>query len=295
MKRHVLRLEAVRLDLLGEEVADGDLDLLALGVARQADHLEAVLQRLRDRVQHVRGGDEEDRREVELDVEVVVGEAVVLLRVEDLQQGGRGVAAEVHRHLVDLVEQEDRVARARLLHHLDDLAGEGADVGAAVTADLGLVAHAAEREADELAVRAAGDRAGEGRLADAGRADEAEDRALRVVDELAHGEELDDALLHLLEPVVVVVEDLLGGVEVLALAGLLRPRHRDQPVEVVAGDGRLGGHRRHRLEPLQLLRAPSPRRPSASAPARSSSGARRSRSCGRPSARAPSGSPSSSR
>ena len=46
-----------------------------LGVAGQADHLQAVLQRLRDRVQHVGGGDEEDRRQVELDVEVVVGEA----------------------------------------------------------------------------------------------------------------------------------------------------------------------------------------------------------------------------
>ena len=29
--------------------------------------------------------------------------------------------------------------------------------------------------------------------------------------------------------------------------------HRDQPVEVVARDGRFGRHRRHRLEPLQLL------------------------------------------
>ena len=91
----------------------------------------------------------------------------------------RRVAAEVHRHLVDLVEQEDRVDRARLLHPLDDLAGEGADVGPAVAADLGLVAHAAEGEADELAPGGAGDRLGERRLADARRADEAEDRALR--------------------------------------------------------------------------------------------------------------------
>ena len=31
------------------------------------------------------------------------------------------------------------------------------------------------------------------------------------------------------------------------------PRHRDQPVEVVARDGRFGGHRRHRFQALQLL------------------------------------------
>ena len=63
--------------------------------------------------------------------------------------------------------------RAGLLHHLDDLAGERADVGAAVAADLGLVAHAAEREAHELAVHRARDRLGERGLADARRAGEA--------------------------------------------------------------------------------------------------------------------------
>ena len=52
--------------------------------------------------------------EVELDVEVVVEERVVLLGVEHLEQRRRRIAAEVDRHLVDLVEQEDRVARAGL-------------------------------------------------------------------------------------------------------------------------------------------------------------------------------------
>ena len=34
---------------------------------------------------------------------------------------------------------------------------------------------------------------------------------------------------------------------------LLLPRHGQQPVQVVAGDGGLGGHRWHRFELLQLL------------------------------------------
>ena len=134
----------------------GDRHLLVQRVAGEVDDLHPVAQRRRDRVQHVRRGDEHHLREVVLDVQVVVDEGVVLLRVEHLEQRRRRVAAEVHRHLVDFVEQEDRVDRAGLLHHLDDLAGEGADVGAAVAADLGLVAHAAEREADELAVRRRG-------------------------------------------------------------------------------------------------------------------------------------------
>ena len=285
----------MRLDLLRDQVALRDLDLLLLGVAGEANHLQAVLQRLRDRVHHVGGGDEEHRRQVELDVEVVVGEGVVLLRVEHLEQRRRGVAAEVHRHLVDLVEQEHRVARARLLHHLDDLAREGADVGAAVAADLGLVAHAAEREPHELAVRGAGDRAGERGLADAGRPDEAQDRTLRVVDQLAHGQELDDALLDLLEAVVVLVQDLLGG-----RSG---PCARASSLSRARRSASRGSCARRWPRPTSAAStraasapgAPSPRRPWACAPARPSSAARPSRWRVRPCARAPSGSPSSSR
>ena len=142
---------------------------------------------------------------------------------------------------------------AGLLHHLDDLAGERADVGAAVAADLGLVTHAAERQAHELAVHRARDRLGQRGLADARRADEGEDGRLRLLDQRAHREELEDAVLDLLEAVVVLVEHLFGVLEIAVLLGLLVPRHRDQPVEVVARHGRFRRHRRHRLEALQLL------------------------------------------
>ena len=72
------------------------------------------------------------------------------------------------------------LSRAGLAQLGDDAAGHGADVGAAVAADVGLVAHAAERDADELAAHRLGDDLAERRLADARRADEAEDRAAAV-------------------------------------------------------------------------------------------------------------------
>ena len=75
-----------------------------------------------------------------------------------------------------------------------------------MSANLGLVAHAAERDAHELPRHRARDRLAERRLADAGRADEAEDRPLHVALELADGQVLDDALLDLVEVVVILVE-----------------------------------------------------------------------------------------
>src|SRR5690606_3335307 len=102
----------------------------------------------------------------------------VLLGVEDLEQRGGGIAAEVAPELVDLVEHEHGIARAGLAEAAQDLAGHRADVGAPVAADLGLVVHAAERDAGELAAERARDRPAEGGLADAGRPHEAEDRPL---------------------------------------------------------------------------------------------------------------------
>ena len=63
-----------------------------------------------------------------------------------------------------------------VLDALDDAARQRADVGAPVAADLRLVAHAAQGDADELAAQRPGDALADGGLADAGRADEAEDR-----------------------------------------------------------------------------------------------------------------------
>ena len=106
-------LDAVVLLLLGQQVAQRDVDLLVLGVAGEPDHLHPVEQRRRD-VHRVRRRDEHRVRQVEVDLDVVVAEGVVLLGVEHLEQRRRRIAAEVHAELVDLVEQEQRIARPDL-------------------------------------------------------------------------------------------------------------------------------------------------------------------------------------
>src|SRR5690606_34598268 len=121
-----------------------------------------------------------------------------------------------------------------------DLAGHGADVRAPVTANLRLIAHAAERHADELAIRRARDRLAQRGLADARRPDETQDRALQRLHTLLHREVFDDALLDLLEPVVVLVEHLLGVRDVVVDLRLLLPRALHEPVDVIAHDGRFG-------------------------------------------------------
>src|SRR5205814_697009 len=73
-------LEAVRLNLLRDQVALGDLDLLVLGIAREPDDLHAVHQRLRH-AQRVGRGDEHHIGQVVIDLEVMVLKARILLRI----------------------------------------------------------------------------------------------------------------------------------------------------------------------------------------------------------------------
>src|SRR5271169_1366669 len=80
----------------------------------------------------------------------MVVESAILLGVEHFEQGRRRIAAEVGRHLIDLIEQQHGIARTGLAHALDDLAGKGADVRAAMATNLGLVAHATDLPSEVL-------------------------------------------------------------------------------------------------------------------------------------------------
>ena len=246
-------LDAVLADLPGQQVLACDHHLLFQGVTGQLDDLHAVQQRAGDGVTPVGGGDEHDLGKIERQVHIVIGEGVVLLRVEHLEQGRGGVAAVVVADLVDLVHHEHRIVGAHALQTLQNTSGQGADVGPPVTADFGLVAHAAQRQPVELAAHGLGDGLAERGLAHAGGTDKADDRAFGVLVEFAHGQVFEDALLDPVETVVVLVEDVGSHLEVEQIRRRFLPGQVDKPVQIGADDGRLGGVGVHHLQPLELL------------------------------------------
>ena len=140
----LLFLQPVVCSLFFDQVALGDLHLLALGITGEPDDLQTVLQSMRDRVQDIRGRDEHDLRKIVLDIEVMVVECVVLLGIQNFQQRRRRIAAKIVSELVNLIEQYERIDDAGLLHHLNDLPRQRADIGAAMAANFGLVAHSSQ-------------------------------------------------------------------------------------------------------------------------------------------------------
>ena len=140
---------------------------------------------------------------------------MVLRGVEHLEQRRRRIAAPVRPELVDLVEQDHRVHGARVAQGAHQPAGQGADVGAAMAADLGLVADAAQGHADELPAGGPGDRLADRRLAGPRRADQGQDGARPAIvgeaalrAQLPHGQVFGDAPLHVVEAGVVGVQHL---------------------------------------------------------------------------------------
>ena len=192
----------------------GDGELLLVGVAGEANDFHAVEESGLNGVQQVGGDDEHHVGEVIGHAEVVIAEGVVLFGIENLEESGGWIAAVVGADLVDLVEHENGIRGLGLIDSLDDAAGERADVGSAMPADLRLVAHSTEGDSDELAIESAGDGTAQRCLAYSGRADEAEDRTFHLcAAQLAHGEVFEDALFDLLQIVVILVKDRAGPAE----------------------------------------------------------------------------------
>ncbi len=176
-------------------------------------------------------------------------EGGVLLGIENLQQRARRVAVVGYGYLVHLVEDDDRIRRAAALDRLDDAAGHGAYVCAAVSPDLGLVVQTAQRNAAELAAERSGDRLAQRRLAHARRAVEAENRRFEVAFEFDDGQMLHQSLLDFVQTEMVVVELAARLLQVEIVGRGMVPRQFQHELQIVHLHGvlRHGG-----IEPFEF-------------------------------------------
>ena len=214
-------------------MALGNLELVRRGVALELDDLHAVEQGLGNGLQRVGGADKEHIGQVVGGVHIVVCEGVVLLGVQNLQQGAGRITVVGDGQLVDLIEHHDGIGDPALLDAVHDPAGHGADVGPAVAADVRLVADAAQAHAGILAVQGPGDALADAGLAGTGGADKAEDGAGLLFFEVHHGDLLDDALLDLLQAEMILLQDRLRLVEVDLLGVLVFPGEAGDKIKII--------------------------------------------------------------
>src|SRR5262249_49523938 len=90
-------VETVLGNYLMDQMLPCDLDLLILGVAGDADDLQAIHERRRN-VERVCRRHEHHVGEIVVDLEIVVVEGMILLGVEHLEQGRGRITAEIGPH-----------------------------------------------------------------------------------------------------------------------------------------------------------------------------------------------------
>jgi len=198
----------------------------------------------------------------------VVAEFAVLLRIQHLEKGRGGVTPKVSPQLVYLVEHKDGIAGASATNGLYNAARHGADVRATMATDLGLIVHPAQGLPNERSPQRTRNRPPQRGLADAGRPNEAQDHPLpfetntvslpilrrcvatTLLPQLAHCQELEDALLDALQVVVVLIQHASSGPNIEVVLSDLLPGHLDKPVQIGANDTIFSRRRREGLHAL---------------------------------------------
>ena len=183
----------------------------------------------------------------------MVAEPAVLLGVEHLEQSRGGVAVQVVGEFVHLVEDDDGVHGLRPDEGVDDPTRHRADVGLSVPADIGFVAHAAERDAREFTVQRARDRHSDRGFTDPRGTHETNDLVAQVGGELSDRYVFEDAFLDLVQSVVILVEDLRGFLHVEHFLRVRPEGDLEAHVEIVAEHGALGGAERGLGKAVQFL------------------------------------------
>mmetsp|Transcript_108233 Transcript_108233/g.231082 ORF Transcript_108233/g.231082 Transcript_108233/m.231082 type:complete len:500 (+) Transcript_108233:594-2093(+) len=191
---------------VGHQVILSNAELLLEVVAREADDLHAVEQGPWDRVRDISSAHKKNTAAVHRYVEIVIQEGAVLRGVQEFQQRRCRVALMSTTDLVDLIDEHQGVVRLNLLEALDDFPWHRSDVGPPVALDLCHIVETSDAKAVELAAQGLCNGSADRRLANAGRANEAENLALHGPTQDANRYELQDPLLHIVEPVMVPIE-----------------------------------------------------------------------------------------
>merc|ERR1719341_2440444 len=215
---------------LRNKISLSNCHFLLSDVAGDVNVLHSIQQWTRNSVEGVGGAEEKDMRKVNRNVEIVVKEGRVLLRVQHLQQCSCGVALPASPHLVNLIDQDQRILRLGLLECLHRLARHCSNICSPMPFQFCHIRKTPHRESEELPVESSGDAFGNAGLSNAGRSGETDNFTLCRSFQLAHCNELKDPFLDIIETVVVVIQHLGSSVQGKILFTGESPRKAGQPV-----------------------------------------------------------------
>ena len=245
--RDFVHAQTIPFDLPGPQVAASDGNLLVSRIAIESNHFHTIQEWSWNGFGHVRCCNEQNMREVEFDIQVMILERMILRRIEHFEKRRRGITAPIGAELVDLVEHDHGIHCTGVAQCAHEPAGQGSDVRASMTADLGLIANATQRHPDKLSSCCPRDGFANGRLSGSRGPDQRQNRSRSpVIDQaalraqLANRKIFGNAPFNIVQTRMVGIQHLPRVLWVQTLFRPFGPWHSEQPVEIRTDHGCLG-------------------------------------------------------
>src|SRR5438034_11407331 len=118
----------------------------------------------------------------------------ILRGIEDLQQRSGRVALKTSAELVDFIQHEDGISTACFSYSLNNITGEGPDIGTPMPPNIRLIVDPTKTLSHEFTIHALSDTLLEGCLSDSRATDEAQDRQFSLQHEFTAREQYTNAL-----------------------------------------------------------------------------------------------------
>ena len=176
-------------------------------------------------------------------------EGIVLLRIQHFQQCCCGIALEIGCNLIDLIQYKHRIGCTCFEDILNNASRHRPDIGASVTANLGLVVQTAQRHANIFTVQRLCHRFTQRGFSHPRRTVKADNGRLHVSFQFQYSQVLDDTFFYLFESVVVSVQYLLGMLQIKIIFAVFVPRKIYECLHILGLNREIGALR---MQPLQL-------------------------------------------
>ncbi len=183
----VFRFQTVFGKLLCKNMTPRNFLFFMIEISGKFNHFHPVLQRKRYGITDIRRCDEHDLGEIVIDIEIMIVERRVLLRIENLQKRRRRIAAEIHAHLVHFIHKNHGIHDAGALHRLDYFSRHRTDIRSSMAANFRFIPYAAQRHADKFSSKRARNRFCQRRLAYSRRSYKAKDLPLHFFYQIQNG------------------------------------------------------------------------------------------------------------
>ena len=191
--------------------------LLVRRVARHLDQLHTIQKRSRYRLRRIRRTDKQHLREIDRKFHIVIAEFPVLLSVQHLQKSRKGISLMITADLVDLIQQDQRVADPGGSKRRHQPSRHGTHIGTSMPADLCLITHTAQTDTHIFFVQCFCHGTGNTRFSCTRRSHQTDDRAVALARQVAHREKLQHALLDLFQAEMLFLQHLLRMCQILII------------------------------------------------------------------------------